>query len=96
MTLWYAICSAEGKPILEDGVSEVAKSLLAAYDSGELSGALAEGQLGWKSWVKNFGKMLKRKVRSDYFLFPLNFFLVFNEVALYTRENLCSCPYGCC
>lgn len=62
--LYETLASAEGKPILEDGVSEVAKSLLAAYDSGELSGALAEGQLGWKSWVKNFGKMLKRKGKS--------------------------------
>ncbi|KAK4340533.1 hypothetical protein RND71_041995 [Anisodus tanguticus] len=56
--------STEGKPILEDGVSEIAKSLLAAYDSGELSGALAEGQPGWKNWVKNFGKLLKRKGKS--------------------------------
>ncbi|XP_070029988.1 glutamate--tRNA ligase, chloroplastic/mitochondrial-like [Nicotiana sylvestris] len=66
--LYETLASAEGKPILEDGVSEVAKSLLAAYDSGELSGALAEG---WQKWVKNFGKLLKRKVRSEYFLFPL-------------------------
>ncbi|PHT45198.1 hypothetical protein CQW23_14356 [Capsicum baccatum] len=29
-------------------------SLLAAYDSGELSGALAEGQPRWKNWAKNF------------------------------------------
>jgi len=72
--LWYAIFSTEGKLILEDGVSEVAKRLLAAYDSGELCGALAEGQPGWKNWVKKFGKLLKRKVRSEYFLFLLNFF----------------------
>ncbi|WMV13356.1 hypothetical protein MTR67_006741 [Solanum verrucosum] len=56
--------STEGKLILEDGVSEVAKSLLAAYDSGELCGALAEGQPGWKNWVKKFGKLLKRKGKS--------------------------------
>ncbi|XP_075088556.1 glutamate--tRNA ligase, chloroplastic/mitochondrial-like [Nicotiana tabacum] len=59
--LYETLASAEGKPILEDGVSEVAKSLLAAYDSGELSGALAEG---WQKWVKNFGKLLKRKGKS--------------------------------
>ncbi|MCD7466048.1 hypothetical protein HAX54_002395 [Datura stramonium] len=63
MKLERTACT-EGKPILEDGVSEVAKSLLAAYDSGELSGALAEGQPGWKNWVKNFGKLLKRKGKS--------------------------------
>ncbi|XP_075104797.1 glutamate--tRNA ligase, chloroplastic/mitochondrial-like [Nicotiana tabacum] len=62
--LYETLASAEGKPILEDGVSEVAKSLLAAYDSGELSGALAEGQPGWQKWVKNFGKLLKRKGKS--------------------------------
>lgn len=62
--LYETLASAEGKPILEDGVSEVAKSLLAAYDRGELSGALAEGQPGWKSWVKSFGKLLKRKGKS--------------------------------
>lgn len=33
----------------------IAKSLLAAYDSGELSGALTEGQPRWKNWAKNFG-----------------------------------------
>ncbi|KAF3656786.1 hypothetical protein FXO37_15292 [Capsicum annuum] len=32
----------------------IAKSLLAAYDSGELSGALTEGQPRWKNWAKNF------------------------------------------
>ncbi|NP_001312310.1 glutamate--tRNA ligase, chloroplastic/mitochondrial [Nicotiana tabacum] len=62
--LYETLASAEGKPILEDGVSEVAKSLLAAYDSGELSGALAEGQPGWQKWAKNFGKLLKRKGKS--------------------------------
>ncbi|KAF3659011.1 Glutamate--tRNA ligase, chloroplastic/mitochondrial [Capsicum annuum] len=62
--LYETLASTEGKPILEDGVSEIAKSLLAAYDGGELSGALAEGQAGWKNWVKNFGKLLKRKGKS--------------------------------
>ncbi|KAH0733519.1 hypothetical protein KY290_004367 [Solanum tuberosum] len=62
--LYETLASTEGKLILEDGVSEVAKSLLAAYDSGELCGALAEGQPGWKNWVKKFGKLLKRKGKS--------------------------------
>ncbi|PHU14333.1 hypothetical protein BC332_15538 [Capsicum chinense] len=48
----------------EDGWSDDAPSwkiaqrwfvLTPAYDSGELSGALAEGQPQWKNWAKNFG-----------------------------------------
>lgn len=55
-------CSPEGKPILEDKLSEVAASLVTAYDSGEFSNALEEGNAGWQKWVKSFGKSLKRKV----------------------------------
>lgn len=58
----FGIYSPECKPILEDRLSEVAASLLAAYDSGELLGALEEGQSGWQKWVKSFGKSIKRKV----------------------------------
>lgn len=54
--------SPEGKPVLEDKLSEVAANLLAAYDSGEFSSALEEGNAGWQKWVKSFGKSLKRKV----------------------------------
>lgn len=56
------ICSPEGKPVLEDGLSEVAASLLAAYDNGEFVSALEEGKAGWQKWVKSFGKSLNRKV----------------------------------
>lgn len=55
-------CSPESKSILEDRLSEVAASLLAAYDSGEFLSALEEGHSGWQKWVKSFGKALKRKV----------------------------------
>lgn len=48
--------------MLEDKLSEVSASLLAAYDSGELLSALEEGHAGWQKWVKSFGKTLKRKV----------------------------------
>lgn len=58
------IISPEGKPVLQDGLPEVASSLLATYDSGELLGALEEGNPGWKSWVKSFGKSMNRKVCS--------------------------------
>lgn len=60
----FSVCSPEGKPALEDGLSEVSASLLAAYDSGELFGALKGGRAGWQKWVKSFGKSLKRKVSS--------------------------------
>lgn len=55
------LASPETRPVLEDGLSEVAASLLAAYDSGELTSALEEGHAGWTKWVKSFGKSLKRK-----------------------------------
>ncbi|XP_041012583.1 glutamate--tRNA ligase, chloroplastic/mitochondrial [Juglans microcarpa x Juglans regia] len=56
--------SSEAKPVLEDKLSEFSASLLAAYDSGEILGALEEGHAGWQKWVKNFGKSLKRKGKS--------------------------------
>lgn len=55
-------CSPECKAILEDKLSEVASSLIAAYDNGEFISALEEGHSGWQKWVKSFGKSLKRKV----------------------------------
>ncbi|MFX6572309.1 hypothetical protein ABTG52_04840, partial [Acinetobacter baumannii] len=58
------LASPEGKPVVEDKLSEVAASLLAAYDSGELATALEEGPTGWQKWVKSFGKSLKRKGKS--------------------------------
>ncbi|KAK1424096.1 hypothetical protein QVD17_19408 [Tagetes erecta] len=58
------LSSSEGREILEDGLPTVAEGLLAAYDSGELFGALEEGKSGWQKWVKAFGKSLKRKGKS--------------------------------
>jgi len=54
--------SDDAEPLLQDNLSEFAASLLAAYDSGDLVAALEDGHDGWKSWVKGFGKSLKRKV----------------------------------
>ncbi|KAI3938081.1 hypothetical protein MKW98_018637 [Papaver atlanticum] len=62
--LFATLASPEGKPVLEDKLLEVATSLLAAYDSGELGVALEEGHAGWKNWVKSFGKSTKRKGKS--------------------------------
>ncbi|KAG8502068.1 hypothetical protein CXB51_002073 [Gossypium anomalum] len=58
------LTSPECRPIVEDKLSEVSAHLLAAYDSGELFGALEEGPAGWQKWVKGFGKTLKRKGKS--------------------------------
>ncbi|CAO2814799.1 unnamed protein product [Amaranthus hypochondriacus] len=55
------LASPEAKQIVEDGLSDMAASLLAAYDSGELITALQEGPTGWQKWVKALGKAIKRK-----------------------------------
>lgn len=60
----HLLSSTEGKPIVQDKLSEVAASLISAYDSGELLEALREGHSGWQKWVKSFGKSIKRKVGS--------------------------------
>jgi glutamyl-tRNA synthetase len=60
----HLMASTEGKPIVQDKLSEVAASLISAYDSGEILEALSEGRSGWQKWIKNFGKYLKRKVGS--------------------------------
>ncbi|CAH8346338.1 unnamed protein product [Eruca vesicaria subsp. sativa] len=62
--LHATLASSEAKPAVEDKLNEVAASLIAAYDSGEIPSALAEGQSGWQKWVKAFGKSLKRKGKS--------------------------------
>ncbi|KAB1209870.1 Glutamate--tRNA ligase, chloroplastic/mitochondrial [Morella rubra] len=62
--LHASLKSPEVKPVLEDELSEFSAKLLAAYDSGELLGALEEGPAGWQKWVKNFGKLHKRKGKS--------------------------------
>ncbi|KAL8536249.1 hypothetical protein ACS0TY_011762 [Phlomoides rotata] len=62
--LYSTLASPEGKPVLEDKLSEVAASLLTAYDSGDLTNALEEGNAEWQKWMKSFGKSLKRKGKS--------------------------------
>ncbi|XP_020408524.1 glutamate--tRNA ligase, chloroplastic/mitochondrial [Zea mays] len=59
--LHTTLSSEEAKPVVQDKISEVASSLISAYDSGELTQALAEGRDGWQKWVKGFGKSIKRK-----------------------------------
>jgi glutamyl-tRNA synthetase len=59
----FVFSSDEAKPVVQDKISEVASGLISAYESGELTQALAEGRDGWQKWVKGFGKSLKRKVR---------------------------------
>ncbi|GJN18841.1 hypothetical protein PR202_gb06044 [Eleusine coracana subsp. coracana] len=62
--LHATLSSDEAKPVVQDKISEVASGLISAYDSGELTQALAEGRDGWQKWVKSFGKSLKRKGKS--------------------------------
>ncbi|KAG8383320.1 hypothetical protein BUALT_Bualt04G0000200 [Buddleja alternifolia] len=62
--LHATLASPECKPVLEDKLSEVAASLIAAYDGGDLCSALEEGHTGLQKWVKSFGKSLKRKGKS--------------------------------
>lgn len=100
MNLYFDDCSPEAKPVLEDGLSEIASSLLAAYDSGELKSALKEGHTGWQTWVKSFGKSLKRKVclflnrdYNAYFSYPVNHF---TRTDFQSRGNHSSCPSEFC
>ena len=96
------LCSPEAKQIVEDGLSDMAASLLAAYDSGELITALQEGPTGWQKWVKALGKAIKRKVNFPHcctkklssYSSPLCFFLTGN--CIYGRERAFSCPFECC
>ncbi|XP_057501386.1 glutamate--tRNA ligase, chloroplastic/mitochondrial-like isoform X2 [Actinidia eriantha] len=62
--LHATLASPEGKPVLQDGLPAVAASLLATYDNGELLSALEGGHAGWQTWVKSFGKSMKRKGKS--------------------------------
>ncbi|CAL8466948.1 g6484 [Coccomyxa elongata] len=47
--------------VLEDNFAEVAQAVVAAFDSGELPAAVAEGADAYKGWVKGLGKAQKRK-----------------------------------
>lgn len=101
----FAICSAECKSVIDDGLPDVAASLLAAFDGGELLGALEEGQSGWQKWVKSFGKSLKRKVCFYYCILDKNLLVtgifgcpksLISIFMRHARENLFLCPSGCC
>ncbi|KAK2665758.1 hypothetical protein Ddye_004332 [Dipteronia dyeriana] len=62
--LHATLTSTECKAVIEDKLSEVAATLLSAFDGGEILGALEEGSAGWQKWVKSFGKAQKRKGKS--------------------------------
>ncbi|XP_057501385.1 glutamate--tRNA ligase, chloroplastic/mitochondrial-like isoform X1 [Actinidia eriantha] len=72
--LHATLASPEGKPVLQDGLPAVAASLLATYDNGELLSALEGGHAGWQTWVKSFGKSMKRKQGKSLFM-PLRMLL---------------------
>ena len=42
-------------------MAQVVKAIVAAYDSGELAGALQDGEPGFKKWLKALGKEQGRK-----------------------------------
>lgn len=89
----FAICSPECKSVIDDGLSDVAASLLAAFDGGELLGALEEGQTGWQKWVKSFGKSLKRKVRFTNVFLTRNYrFLVSFVSQKVLSQYICAMP----
>lgn len=59
---WELGCSDEAKEVVEDNLEEVAKAVIAAYDSGELQAAVDGGPEAWQKWIKGLGKTFKRKV----------------------------------
>jgi len=93
--LHATLSSDEAKPVVQDKISEVALGLISAYDSGELTQALAEGRDGWQKWVKGFGKSLKRKGKGLFM--PLRVLLTGNlhgpdmgaSIALIHKAGIC-------
>lgn len=74
--------------MVQDKISEVASSLISAYDSGELTQALSEGRDGWQKWVKGFGKSIKRKVCFDPILLSFCSVVLLTLLPLYSWLHL--------
>lgn len=55
------LASEAAKSVVEDGFVEVARAVLAGYDSGELTEAVGAGPDGFKKWVNGVGKAQGRK-----------------------------------
>ncbi|PNW80349.1 hypothetical protein CHLRE_07g313700v5 [Chlamydomonas reinhardtii] len=55
------LAAPEAKAVIDDGFAEVAGAVLAAYESGELAAAMAQGHDGYKAWINGVGKAQKRK-----------------------------------
>ncbi|KAI3438090.1 hypothetical protein D9Q98_000532 [Chlorella vulgaris] len=49
------------KAVLADNFQQIAETVLAAYDSGDLAAALGSGEGGFKKWVMSVGKAQGRK-----------------------------------
>jgi len=54
------LAGADAKPFVEDGFKQVAEAAVAAFESGELSKAVAADE-GFKKWLKAVGKEQGRK-----------------------------------
>ncbi len=50
------------KEIVDDNITEVVSSIVAAYDSGELQAVIDGDHDAWQKWIKGIGKTFKRKV----------------------------------
>jgi glutamyl-tRNA synthetase len=51
--------SDAAKTVVEDGFSEVAAAVVAAYENGDLTAAIESG--GFKKWINGMGKEMGRK-----------------------------------
>jgi len=56
------------KEVVDDNITEVVSSIVAAYDSGELQAMIDGDHDAWQKWIKGIGKTFKRKVTSFPFL----------------------------
>ena len=75
-------------------MAQVANAVVAAFDSGELPAALAEGADAYKGWMKALGKAQKRKGKRLFM--PLRVALTGTShvrIRLTTCFHSCSCGF---
>ncbi|CAK9277631.1 unnamed protein product [Sphagnum jensenii] len=59
--LHLTLASNQVKEIVDDNITEVVSSIVAAYDSGELQAVIDGDHDAWQKWIKGIGKTFKRK-----------------------------------
>lgn len=62
VAVWCLLSSNQVKEIVDDNITEVVSSIVAAYDSGELQAVIDGDHDAWQKWIKGIGKTFKRKV----------------------------------